>query len=83
MENTSLSKLKLNEEAVIEEINCDKEVKRRILDMGLTKGTTVVLTKFAPLNDPIEILVRDYRLTIRKTEASKIIVRKTNTKGKK
>lgn len=78
MEKTSLSKLKLNEEAVIEEINCEKEVKRRILDMGLTKGTTIVLTKFAPLNDPLEILVRDYRLTIRKTEASKIIVKKVN-----
>lgn len=49
-------------------------VKRRIMDMGLTKGVSVMVRKVAPLGDPIEITVRGYELSVRKDDAEKIIV---------
>ncbi len=48
--------------------------RRRIMDMGITKGSTVVVRKVAPLGDPIEITVRGYELSLRKADAEKIIV---------
>lgn len=48
--------------------------KRRIMDMGITKGVEVFVRKVAPLGDPIEITVRGYELSIRKEDAEKIIV---------
>ena len=50
-------------------------VKRRIMDMGLTKGTLVYVRKVAPLGDPVEVTVRGYELSIRKEDASMIEVR--------
>lgn len=49
-------------------------VKRRIMDMGLTKGTEVYVRKVAPLGDPIEVTVRGYELSIRKADAAMIEV---------
>ena len=49
-------------------------VKRRIMDMGLTKGTEVYIRKVAPLGDPIEVKVRSYELSLRKADAEKIEV---------
>lgn len=49
-------------------------VKRRIMDMGITKGTSVYIRKVAPLGDPIEVTVRGYELSIRKEDAEKILV---------
>ena len=49
-------------------------VKRRIMEMGLTKGTEIYVRKVAPLGDPIEITVRGYELTLRKADASLIEV---------
>ena len=49
-------------------------VKRRIMDMGLTKGTQVFVRKVAPLGDPVELTVRGYELSIRKDEAASIEV---------
>jgi ferrous iron transport protein A len=49
-------------------------VKRRIMDMGITKGTQVEIRKVAPLGDPIEITVRGYELSVRKADAANIIV---------
>lgn len=49
-------------------------LKRRIMDMGITKGTTVFIRKVAPLGDPVEITVRGYELTIRRGDAEKILV---------
>ncbi len=50
-------------------------VKRRIMDMGITKGVDVFVRKFAPLGDPIEVNVRNYELSIRKTDAEMIEVK--------
>lgn len=49
-------------------------VKRRIMDMGITKGCSIYVRKVAPLGDPIEVTVRDYELSIRKADAEKIMV---------
>lgn len=49
-------------------------VKRRIMDMGITKGTSVYIRKVAPLGDPVEITVRGYELSIRKGDAENILV---------
>jgi len=49
-------------------------VRRRIMDMGITKGTEIYVRKVAPLGDPIEVTVRGYELSLRKTEAENILV---------
>jgi ferrous iron transport protein A len=49
-------------------------VKRRIMDMGITKGTEIFVRKVAPLGDPVEINVRNYELSLRKEDAESIIV---------
>lgn len=49
-------------------------VKRRIMDMGITKGTEVYVRKAAPLGDPIEVTVRGYELSLRKADAEMIVV---------
>lgn len=49
-------------------------VKRRIMDMGITKGTDIYIRKIAPLGDPIELTVRGYELSIRKFDAENILV---------
>ena len=72
---TTLDKLKIGHDAVIKEINCDnKALRRHILDMGLTQGVEVTLIKTAPLGNPLEIRLRGYELTIRKEDASKIVI---------
>lgn len=60
--------------AKIARLNGEGAVKRRIMDMGLTKGTEVTVRKVAPLGDPIELTVRGYELSIRKDEAAAIEV---------
>ena len=52
----------------------DGQVKRRIMDMGITKGVDVFVRKVAPLGDPIEVTVRGYELSIRKADAEMICV---------
>lgn len=70
----TLNELKIGESAKIVRLGGEGAVKRRIMDMGLTKGTEVTVRKVAPLGDPIEITVRGYELSLRKDEAEKIEV---------
>lgn len=65
-----------NDNVVITKIIGKGALKRRILDMGLTKGTEIFIRKVAPLGDPIEINVRGYELTLRKHDAKIIEVEK-------
>lgn len=58
----------------VKKLEGDGAAKRRIMDMGITKGTSVYVRKVAPLGDPIEVTVRGYELSLRKAEAEKIIV---------
>ena len=70
----TLSEIATGSKAKVVKIQGDGALKRRIMDMGITKGTDITVRKVAPLGDPIEINVRGYELTIRKKEAENIIV---------
>lgn len=71
----SLSELKIGQTAVVKRINItNKNIKRHLLDMGLTKGTKVSIKKIAPMGDPIDILLRGYELAIRKADLKQIEV---------
>ena len=60
--------------AKVVKIHGEGAVKRRIMDMGITKGVTVYVRKVAPLGDPVEVTVRGYELSIRKADADMIEV---------
>ena len=68
----TLKDAKVGSVAVIQRLHGEGAIKRRIMDMGLTKGTTVSIRKVAPLGDPIELTVRGYELSIRKADAEMI-----------
>lgn len=70
----TLDEIKTGQTATIARLRGEGAVKRRIMDMGLTKGTQVTVCKIAPLGDPIELTVRGYELSIRKDEAAAIEV---------
>ncbi len=78
-----LSELKVGEYAYVDGIYAMNEAKRRLMDMGLTRHTKVYLRKVAPLGDPIEISLRGYELTLRKSEAQMISVVKVDSEGDK
>ena len=70
----TLKDVKVGETVKIIRLNGEGAIKRRIMDMGLTKGTEVFVRKFAPLGDPIELNVRGYELSLRKSDAQMIEV---------
>ena len=75
METTTLDKLPLGQEAIIAKVGGEGSIlRRRLLDMGLTPRTRVMVRKRAPLGDPLEISLRGYELTLRAEEAAKITV---------
>ncbi len=70
----TLKQAKVGETVKVVKLYGEGPVKRRIMDMGITKGVEVYVRKVAPLGDPIEITVRDYELSIRKADADMIEV---------
>ena len=70
----TLDKLVVGEFGEVKFIGGEGKVRRRMLDMGITPGTEVYLRKKAPLGDPIEITIRGYELTLRKTEACFVLI---------
>lgn len=64
----------IGEKLKVKTINKDSAVRRRLLDMGITPKVEIEITGKAPMGDPIEVLVRGYKLTLRKDEAKAIIV---------
>lgn len=68
----TLKEVKLGDTVTVKKLHGDGAVKRRIMDMGITKGTDVYLRKVAPLGDPIEVTVRGYELSVRKADAEMI-----------
>ena len=75
MEGTkTLKQAKIGEKVTVVKLTGEGAVKRRIMDMGITKGVEVKVRKVAPLGDPIELNVRGYELTIRKADAEMIEV---------
>ena len=70
----TLRDVKIGGTVTVKKLTGEGAVKRRIMDMGLTKGTSVTVRKVAPLGDPIEVTVRGYELSIRKADADMIEV---------
>ena len=70
----TLKDVKVGENAVVVRLHGEGAVKRRIMDMGLTRGTEVHVRKVAPLGDPMELTVRGYELSVRKGDAEMIEV---------
>lgn len=70
----TLRNVKVGSSAKVVKLHGEGAVKRRIMDMGITKGTDVYVRKVAPLGDPIEVTVRNYELSIRKADAEMIEV---------
>ena len=68
----TLREVKIGETAKVVKLHGEGPVKRRIMDMGITRGTQVYVRKVAPLGDPIEVTVRNYELSIRKADAEMI-----------
>lgn len=65
-----LSEFSVGEEGVIKTVSGEGRLRRRLFDMGVTPGANVYLRKKAPLGDPLEVTLRGYELTLRKTEAA-------------
>ena len=70
----TLKEVAIGGTAKVVKLHGEGAVKRRIMDMGITKGVEVYVRKVAPLGDPIEVTVRGYELSIRKDDAAKIEV---------
>lgn len=70
----SLKEVGIGESAVVVRIHGEGAIKRRIMDMGITKGVKITVRKLAPLGDPIEMTVRGYELSLRKADAELIEV---------
>ena len=70
----TLKNVKIGDTVKVARLHGQGAVKRRIMDMGLTKGTEVYIRKVAPLGDPIEVTVRGYELSLRKADAEMIEV---------
>ena len=71
----TLKDVKVGENAVVKRLHGEGPVKRRIMDMGITKGVEIHVRKVAPLGDPMELSVRGYELSVRKAEAEMIEVK--------
>ena len=68
----TLKQAKVGDTVTVVKLHGEGAVKRRIMDMGITKGVTVYVRKVAPLGDPIEVNVRGYELSLRKADAEMI-----------
>ena len=71
---TNLKEVKIGDICKVVKLHGEGAVKRRIMDMGITKGVEVYVRKVAPLGDPIEVTVRGYELSIRKADAETVEV---------
>lgn len=70
----TLKQVEIGETVTVKKIRGEGAVKRRIMDMGITKGVDVTVRKVAPLGDPVELTVRGYELSLRKADAEMIDV---------
>ena len=70
----TLKEVRVGETVEVQKLTGEGPVKRRIMDMGITKGVEIYVRKVAPLGDPIEVTVRGYELSLRKADAEMIVV---------
>ena len=74
-----LDQLKTGERGVVEGYEGEEDLHYRLKELGLVRGTGVQVKRFAPLGDPMEIVLRGYSLSLRKQDAAKILVRRQNS----
>jgi len=74
MMETRLSELKPGDKGIISRVTGDRELRRRLLDMGLTRGTEITVIRRAPLGDPVEFLLKGYNLSLRREEGENVYV---------
>ena len=74
MKNITLDNLKPGDEAIIQDIIVNGADEADLMEMGLIQGTQIRLVKFAPLGDPLEVCVRGYHLSLRRSDAKAIVV---------
>lgn len=70
----TLNDIAVGDSCTVERLNDEGEIRRRIMDMGITKGTEIRVMKVAPLGDPIDVTVRGYHLSLRRSDAANIEV---------
>ncbi len=70
----SLADLSEGQSATIIEVSGDDSISIRLMEMGLTDGERVKLLGFAPMGDPLEVMIRGYRLSLRRSEAKRIVI---------
>ena len=70
----TLNQFTIGETGVVKNVFAEGRIKRRLFDMGITPGATIYMRKRAPLGDPIEVTLRGYELTLRKTEAECVVM---------
>ena len=70
----TLKDVAIGDSAIVKRLSGEGALKRRIMDMGVTKGVEIIVRKVAPFGDPIEVTVRGYELSLRKAEAENILV---------
>ena len=75
-----LDEFKIGETGLIKKVEGEGRLRRRLFDMGVTPGATVYLRKKAPLGDPLEITIRGYELTLRKSEAERVLLEMEDNK---
>ena len=74
VQDRTLRDVAIGDTATVRHLTGEGALKRHIMDMGITKGTSVFVRKVAPLGDPIEVTVRGYELSLRKSEAESILI---------
>ena len=75
MKLATLDQLKIGERGIIQGYQGEEDLHYRLKELGLVNGTEILVKRFAPLGDPMEIVLRGYSLSIRKQDAAKILVR--------
>lgn len=70
----TVNDMAIGERAIVTGLGCSGALRRRIIDMGITPGAVVIMRKVAPMGDPLELNVRGYELSIRRSEAKEITV---------
>ncbi|MBR4377629.1 MAG: ferrous iron transport protein A [Bacilli bacterium] len=76
----TLDQFKIGETGRVEKVTGEGRLRRRLFDMGVTPGATIYLRKKAPLGDPLEVTIRGYELTLRKSEAELVLLELEETK---
>ncbi len=71
----SLADLPPGQSAEVLSVDCERQIARRLMEMGLLPGTQVQVVRIAPLGDPLELRLRDYALSVRKSDAARITVK--------